>query len=129
MEFQLFNEETRVFHIIISVTPFSVKTVKIRSCCNFENSHKLKLFIKIRCTPTNYFQIINFSAQQWNPIDIYIGCPNHNYLKMKQNDTSHQLIKISASLSKILILIKQLKLVIMLLRKKCTNQKVLWSIK
>lgn len=42
---------------------------------------------------------------------------------MKQNDTSHQLIKISASLSKILILIKQLKLVIMLLRKKMNKPK------
>lgn len=53
---------------------------------------------------------------------------------MKQNDTSHQLIKISASLSKILILIKQLKLVIMLLRKKMykpksvvIDQVMIWS--
>lgn len=53
---------------------------------------------------------------------------------MKQNDTSYQLIKISASLSKILILIKQLKLVIMLLRKKMykpksvvIDQVMIWS--
>lgn len=53
---------------------------------------------------------------------------------MKQNDTSHQLIKISASLSKILILIKQLKLVIMLLREKMykpksvvIDQVMIWS--
>lgn len=53
---------------------------------------------------------------------------------MKQNDNSHQLIKISASLSKILILIKQLKLVIMLLRKKMykpksvvIDQVMIWS--
>lgn len=53
---------------------------------------------------------------------------------MKQNDTSHQLIKISASLSKILILITQLKLVIMLLRKKMykpksvvIDQVMIWS--
>lgn len=53
---------------------------------------------------------------------------------MKQNDTSPQLIKISASLSKILILIKQLKLVIMLLRKKMykpksvvIDQVMIWS--
>lgn len=53
---------------------------------------------------------------------------------MKQNDTSHQLIKISASLSKILILIKQLKLVIMLLRKQMykpksivIDQVMIWS--
>lgn len=53
---------------------------------------------------------------------------------MKQNDTSQQLIKISASLSKILILIKQLKLVIMLLRKKMykpksvvIDQVMIWS--